>query len=102
MVPDADSQASSNTFKLNVKDSANTYHPYWFTKTDTLYSEGRYVYKTVIENPTYTDVIKVQFQTYDSTQQTWIGQVVDEQSVELSFYDGKYMVCTSATAGTLQ
>ena len=99
MAPEQSLIDSGSTFKANVKDSSSTYHSYVFEKTDMTFN-GAVVYKTEIKNPTFTDVIKIQFQTWDSAN-AFVGQVVDEQSVPLANYDNKIMVCTSATSGTL-
>ncbi len=99
MAPEQSSIDSGCTFKANVKDSAGAYHSYTFEKTDFTYN-GSAVYKTEIVNPTYDSVTKIQFQTWDSAN-AFAGQVVDENSVSISYYNNKIMVCTSATSGTI-
>lgn len=90
---------SGITFKANVKDSSGSYHSYTFVQTDMTYN-GASVYKAEITNPAFTYVIKIQFQTWDSSN-TFVGQVIDEKSVPLSDYDNKIMVCSSAKIGEL-
>ena len=90
---------SGSVFKANIKDSSNSYHGYVFEKTDMTYN-GAAVYKVKITNPSYSDIIKIQFQTYDSTS-TFVGQIVIEKNTSLSEYNNKIMVCSSVTSGLL-
>lgn len=99
MAPVQSSVDAGDTYKANIKDSAGKYHSYDFEKTEMTFN-GAVIYKAEIKNPTFTDVIKIQYQTRDLSD-TFVGQVVDEQSVSLSYYNNKIMVCTSAKAGNL-
>lgn len=99
MAPAQDLIDSGNIFKANIKDSANAYHGYAFEKTDMTYN-GAVVYRAEIKNPSYTNVIKIQYQTLDSAS-TFVGQVVDEKNVTLEEYNNKIMVCSSAKSGSL-
>lgn len=100
IAPAQSSVNSGCTFKANIKDSANTYHSYTFVKTDETYN-GVAVYKAEITNPSFTDTVKIQYQTWDSSG-TFVGQVVVEKSAKLSSYNNTIMVCSSATSGSLK
>lgn len=89
----------SCSFKANIKDSSNSYHSYNFEKTDMTYN-GATVYTIEITNPEYSDVVKIQFQTWDSAG-SFVGQVVDEKNCPIAEYNNKIMVCTSAKSGAL-
>ena len=88
------------TFKINIRDSASSYHSYSFGKTNMKFN-GRTVYSAEVTNPSYSNVTKVQYQTYDSSS-TYKGQIVDERNTTMSYYSGKIMVCSGTTAGNLQ
>jgi hypothetical protein len=99
MVPYQSYINSGYTFKANIKDSSSAYHQYTLEKTGKTYN-GVAVYKVEIANPAYTNVIKIQYQSWNGTE--FVGQVVDERTTTLSYYDKKIMVCSSGTTGTLQ
>ena len=88
------------TFKINIKDSAAGYHSYSFSKTDMKFN-GRTVYSVQVTNPSYSNVTKVQYQTYASNSD-YKGQISDERNTTLSYYSGMIMVCSGTTSGTLQ
>lgn len=99
MAPEQSVIDDSCSFKANIKDSSNSYHSYNFEKTDMTYN-GAIVYAIEITNPEYSDVVKIQFQTWDSSG-SFVGQVVDEKNCPIAEYNNKIMVCTSAKSGVL-
>ena len=99
MAPEQSMIDDSCSFKANIKDSSNSYHSYNFEKTDMTYN-GATVYAIEITNPEYSDVVKIQFQTWDSAG-SFVGQVVDEKNCPIAEYNNKFMVCTSAKSGAL-
>lgn len=99
MAPEQSMIDDSCSFKANIKDSSNSYHSYNFEKTDMTYN-GATVYAIEITNPEYSDVVKIQFQTWDSAG-SFVGQVVDEKNCPIAEYNNKIMVCTSAKSGAL-
>ena len=100
MAPTVSDINAGNIFKVNIKDSSSSYHTYDFSKTNMKFN-GRDVYSAQITNPSYNNVIKVQYQVLNSNSE-WITQVVDERNTTLSYYSGKIMVCSASDKGTLQ
>lgn len=98
-VPTSSQANSNNTFYANVKYSTGTYQKYTFEKTNEIYN-GVSVYKTVITEPEVTDILKIQYQTYNSANE-WVSQIVSEETTTLSYYNGKTMVASSTTSGSL-
>ncbi|MCH5304704.1 MAG: starch-binding protein, partial [Ruminococcus sp.] len=87
MAPAASDISAGNTFRINIKDSTNSYHAYYFNKTDMKFN-GVDVYSVEVSNPGYSNVIKVQYQVYDSNDK-YVNQVADEKTTTLSYYSGK-------------